>query len=308
MVLAAPSTPTPPSTPAPSTSAPSAPPAQKTNKSKNKKGGFNPNFPFGGNRPWMNPWTGTFHMAPLQPGQGILGPRPSTAPPQPSFFAGPPTLPPPPRMPFYGGLPGLPFDAPSWDQASLINALNAMTVHQPSSQWYADSGASSHLAPNSGNLSTFRPSSSPVPRVIVGDGSPLPIISSGTLSLPSLTCPLHLSNVLVSPKVIANLLSVRKFTTNNSCSTEFDPFGLSVRDLHTRVVIHRCNSSGDLYPFLPASTTPLVAAAMIISEDTWPRWLGHPGSQALACLQSSHVISLEKNKTPSPLCHACQLG
>ena len=32
-------------------------------------------------------------------------------------------------------------------------------------------------------------------------------------------------------------------------------FGLSVKDLETRNVIARCNSSGDLYPFFPPATS-----------------------------------------------------
>ena len=59
----------------------------------------------------------------------------------------------------------------------------------------------------------------------------------------------------MSPNIIKNLISIRRFTTNNNCSIEFDPFGLSVKDLHTRNVIARCNSSGDLYPFYPTSTS-----------------------------------------------------
>lgn len=38
---------------------------------------------------------------------------------------------------------------------------------------------------------------------------------------------LHLTNVLVSPSLIKNLVSVRQFTKENSCSLEFDPFGLN---------------------------------------------------------------------------------
>jgi hypothetical protein len=33
---------------------------------------------------------------------------------------------------------------------------------------------------------------------------------------------LFLSNVLVSPNIIKNLISVRRFTADNNCSIEFD--------------------------------------------------------------------------------------
>lgn len=112
-----------------------------------------------------------------------------------------------------------------------------------------DSGASSHLSSNSGNLSTIHPSPPPHPNIVVGNGTSLPTSCSGHVALPTPNRPLHLSDVLVSPQIIANLISVRKFTRDNSCSVEFDPFGLSVKDLHTKAVLHRCESSGDLYPF-----------------------------------------------------------
>jgi hypothetical protein len=40
--------------------------------------------------------------------------------------------------------------------------------------------------------------------------------------------PLHLRDVLVTPRIIKNLVSVRQFTTDNNCSVDFDPFGFSV--------------------------------------------------------------------------------
>jgi hypothetical protein len=40
--------------------------------------------------------------------------------------------------------------------------------------------------------------------------------------------PFHLNNILVAPNIIQNLLSVHQFTTDNSCSMEVGPFGLSM--------------------------------------------------------------------------------
>ena len=64
--------------------------------------------------------------------------------------------------------------------------------------------------------------------IVVGNGSLLPITATGaTVISPSL----HLNNVLVSPQLIKNLISVRQFTLNNNCSVEFDLTGCSVKDL-----------------------------------------------------------------------------
>jgi hypothetical protein len=109
----------------------------------------------------------------------------------------------------------------------------------------------------------------------------------------------------VSPNIIKNLISIRHFTTDNNCSIEFDLFGLSVKDLQTRNVIGRCNSSSDLYPFYPltTSTSAFIAAPTSLCH----RRLGHLGHEALSKLISSSVISCNKDDLHH-ICHACQLG
>jgi hypothetical protein len=53
-------------------------------------------------------------------------------------------------------------------------------------------------------------------------GSTLPITLLGDLVLPGT---FYLNAILVAPHIIQNLLSICRFTTDNSCSIEFDPFG-----------------------------------------------------------------------------------
>jgi hypothetical protein len=60
--------------------------------------------------------------------------------------------------------------------------------------------------------------------------------------------PFYLNDVLVAPDLVQSLLSVRCFTTDNSFSMEFDPFGLSVKDLAARSVIMRYDNSGPCTP------------------------------------------------------------
>jgi hypothetical protein len=67
----------------------------------------------------------------------------------------------------------------------------------------------------------------------------------------------HIPDVLVAPGMIHNLLSIRRFTTDNSCSVEFDLSGLTVRDLASRCPLLRCNNTGPLYTLrFPASVSP----------------------------------------------------
>jgi len=135
--------------------------------------------------------------------------------------------------------------------------------------------------------------------IVVGDGSLLPVTAIGAAHLSG---SLSLNNVLVSPKLIKNLISVRQFTTNNNRSVEFDPAGCSVKDLESQRVIVRCNSSGSLYPLhLPAAH----ALAAVSTPSLWHRRLGHPGHKVLSKVASTVPFC---NKELSSICHACQLG
>ncbi|GJV24270.1 ribonuclease H-like domain-containing protein [Tanacetum coccineum] len=142
------------------------------------------------------------------------------------------------------------------------------------------------------------------PSVAVGDGYFIPVTNSGQSVLSTLFRPLCLNNVLITPNIVKNLISVRQFVRDNSCTVEFDPFGFSVKDFITRRVLLRCDSTGELYPVTKPSTIP---HAFLTSQYTWHQRLGHPGSEVLRRLVSSDSISCNKEKLPV-LCHACQLG
>jgi hypothetical protein len=102
--------------------------------------------------------------------------------------------------------------------------------------------------------------------IVVGNGFVLPVTSVGDSVLFE---PFYLNDVLVSPDLIQNLLSVHQFTTNNSCSMEFD--------LATRHILVRYDNNGPLYtlPLHTSSTsTPRVvpyALVVAASSTTWHR-------------------------------------
>nr|GFA07199.1 ribonuclease H-like domain-containing protein [Tanacetum cinerariifolium] len=157
---------------------------------------------------------------------------------------------------------------------------------------------------NANNLSTLF-NTRLFPSVHVGDENSIPITNTWHSIIPSSNCPLHLHNVLVTPNIIKNLISVHQFTKDNNCTIEFDAFGFSVKDFWTRHILLRCDSSGDLYPVTKPSTIP--TALVSTSSSTWHQCLGHPGDEVLWSLASRQFISCNKEK-PSHVCHACQLG
>jgi hypothetical protein len=87
--------------------------------------------------------------------------------------------------------------------------------------------------------------------IVVGNGSTLPVTSVG---VPVFHGSFYLNDVLVASHITHNLLSVRWFTTDNSCSIEFDPSCFFVKDLATRTPLVRCDSAGPLYTLRPSTT------------------------------------------------------
>ncbi|KAJ9535086.1 hypothetical protein OSB04_un001838 [Centaurea solstitialis] len=181
---------------------------------------------------------------------------------------------------------------------ALPQAFSSMTLQDPgNADWYMDTGL----------LHIFMPtqvSSSLLAIISVGDGSRIPVTHMGTTTLthnPYRT--LSLNNVLITPQIIKNLISVRQFTRDNKCTIEFDEFGFSVKDYRTRQILLRCDSTSDLYPV----TAPSPQAFLSVSPSTWHQRLGHPGQQVFKHLISKNFISCNKKDFPL-FCHACQLG
>ncbi|WVZ96184.1 hypothetical protein U9M48_041853, partial [Paspalum notatum var. saurae] len=154
-----------------------------------------------------------------------------------------------------------------------------------------DTGATSHMTSSDGILLSRTPPS--YSSITVGNGTSIPVIAQGHSLLPASSSRFNLNNVLVVPSLVRNLLSVRQFTRDNSCSVEFDPFGFSVKDLQTRREILRCASSGDLYTF-PAEHSSVAHAYLAVPSVVWHQRLGHPAPATLASLQNSGVISCNK--------------
>jgi hypothetical protein len=194
----------------------------------------------------------------------------------------------------------------------LLQHHGAPPVPTSVQDWVADSGATHHTTLSVGNISTLRPLTSSNPSsIIVGNDSSLLITSVGDSVLPG---PFYLNNILLAPDMVQSLLSIRRFTTDNWCSMEFDPFGLFVKDLTTKNVIVRSNSTGPLYTMhLPGSLSlsfNVVAALAAVphaltavAPTMWHRRLGYPGPAALSSLSKSSFIQCTNNK--HDFCHAC---
>ncbi|GKB21569.1 ribonuclease H-like domain-containing protein [Tanacetum coccineum] len=170
-------------------------------------------------------------------------------------------------------------------------------------QWYMDTGATTHLSSHIGNLHTSSLNRN-FHSIIVENRSSIPVTHSGHVQIPNPYRLPHLRNVLVTPNIIKNLVLVRKFTTDNKCSIDFDPYGFTVRDYHTRQTLIRCDSTGDLYPLHVAASA---FALLTNNHSLWHQRLGHPGDAVIHTLSSRGLVSYNKQNTQH-LCRACQLG
>jgi len=108
-------------------------------------------------------------------------------------------------------------------------------------EWVADSRATYHTTPNPGILFSVHAPSSLPSSIMVANGSCLPITSVGAAGPHG---SFRLPDVLVAPSMVHNLLSIHRFTADNSCSVEFDSSGLTMKDLASRRPLLRCDSTG----------------------------------------------------------------
>ncbi|GJT65102.1 ribonuclease H-like domain-containing protein [Tanacetum coccineum] len=178
------------------------------------------------------------------------------------------------------------------------------TLQKPASgNWNMDTCASSHLNDSVSSLSDIFNSCIYL-SVSVGDVYYILITNSSHSVLPISHRPLHLNNVLTTHNIVKNLIYVRQFVLDNSCTVEFNAFGFFVKDFLTRWVLLHCDSIGDLYPITKPSIIP---HTFLTSLYTWHQRLGHPESEVLRRVLSSNSISCNKENSPV-LCHACQLG
>ena len=196
----------------------------------------------------------------------------------------------------------------SYTPTDIEAAMHALSFSQPDGNYYMDTGATSHMTADAGILSSYFNSSSKSHNIVVGSGHLIPVVGHGSTNLPPPHPPFVLQSVLHAPKLIKNLISVRKFTTDNMVSISFDPFGFLVNDLQTGTRLMRCDNVGDLYPLFSNSqaTSPKHSAFTTMSHDIWHNRLGHPGDTIINSLRRNKFIDC--NKACKTFCSSCPLG
>ncbi|KAK8312414.1 hypothetical protein V6Z12_D01G040300 [Gossypium hirsutum] len=181
--------------------------------------------------------------------------------------------------------------------------------------WYSDSGATHHLTNSVTSIGDSGAYKGPG-KVFVGNGSALPVMSTGQSSLLTRSRPLFMKSLLLVPGITKNLLSVSKFAKDNQVMVEFFPTQCQVRDLRTREVLLRGSEHQGLYRLhlnksiaAPVSSTSAqcFTTTMKLPLSVWHSRLGHPCQavliKALACC---NIQAADINKMVD--CIACHLG
>nr|GEX65898.1 pectinesterase inhibitor [Tanacetum cinerariifolium] len=113
---------------------------------------------------------------------------------------------------------------------------------------------------------------------------------------------IHPTNMTASaPQVLlaTSNIRVRKFTTDNKCSIDFDPYGFTVQDYHARQTLLRCDSTGDLYPLHVAASD---FALLTNNHSLWHQRLGHPydiTKYATEILEQAQMLNCNPCRTPT---------
>lgn len=135
---------------------------------------------------------------------------------------------------------------------SPISAMAATSCTAFDPQWYPDSGATDHITPDENNLVHKAPYTGHN-QVHVGDGKGLTInhVGSSTFYSQFSSKPLTLKHLLHVPSMTKNLLSVSKFSSDNSVFFEFFPNHCFVKDQVNHKVLMEGKLKQGLYVFNP---------------------------------------------------------
>jgi hypothetical protein len=171
--------------------------------------------------------------------------------------------------------------------------------------WYADTAATDHLTNNLDKI-TMKEQYRGKDHVQAANGTGMRITHIGQSIIPTSSHPLHLKNILHVPSVTRNLLSVKKFTSDNNVFFEFHPWYFLVKDRDSREVLLRGGCRGGLYN-LDVSSVKQVFSSVKVSRAQWHSRLGHPATPIVQHILHRHELpSVLANK--NLVCDACQQG
>ncbi|KAG6751092.1 hypothetical protein POTOM_045609 [Populus tomentosa] len=151
---------------------------------------------------------------------------------------------------------------------NTIPVMVATSYNSAGDDWYLDSGASHHFTQNEGNLNNSTPYTG-TDRVTVSNGKHLSISNTSSHWLVSNSHSFQLRKVFHVPFILANLISVAKFYSDNNALIEFWSNSFIVKDLHTKKVLVQGNLENGLYKFLVLHKNKKLAYVRVHNTSTF---------------------------------------
>lgn len=170
--------------------------------------------------------------------------------------------------------------------AIFLNPQNQFRV----SDWYVDSGASSHMVVDKNCLEKVIPSHE-VKNIVVANRETIPVLCAGNTRITTVIddseFDIPVKNVLCIPNLTTNLLSVSQLIQNgNSVSFEEDVCYIRNRQ---NALVGKAELVNGVYRLCIKSPTLFVASAAVATSEMWHRRLGHINSQDLNTMKNGVV-------------------
>lgn len=173
-------------------------------------------------------------------------------------------------------------------------------------EWYIDSGASCHMTRIEIPLDKQK---STLDRNITGaDDSKLKIIGIGDTRLKANGQSIDITDVMYTPKLAANLLSVHKIVCKGN-TVIFNQDGCTIYDSNKQVVLN-CKPTNGMYKISAESENCMLIKNKANSALLWHRRLGHINYQSLCKMRDGAVRGIEFNDDSSEIerCETCAMG
>nr|KYP63355.1 Retrovirus-related Pol polyprotein from transposon TNT 1-94 [Cajanus cajan] len=199
-----------------------------------------------------------------------------------------------------------------WDRSSesanLAQAFAASCSVDTSNQsdWYMDTGATSHMTPSSSQL-TDSQNYNGTDHVFVGNETSLNITHVGSRSL-SHTVPL--SDVLVVPNLTKNLVSVNKLTRDNHAKAIFVDDSFVIQNRKTGRVLARGRCDQGLYVMDQGPQALLTTSSSLPRAcfELWHSSLGRVNFDVINKLNQQGYLNVS-SILPNPIyCTTCQMA
>ena len=170
-----------------------------------------------------------------------------------------------------------------------------------------DTGASTHMTLDLSHLDQAS-NYTGKDRAVVRNGASLPITNTGTISHIQF---LELLDVLVVPRLMKNVLSISKLTSDFLLVVTFTNNFFSIQNRQTGRVVATGKRDGGLYVLERGNSafiSVLKNKALHVSYDLWHARLGQVSHSVISLLNKNGHLYLISLLSSSSLCDTCQIA